>query len=121
MRTIYLLIFAVLLSACSAFYVVPGYSPYVSLAPPQIQRWQKSDTIGHTDSKQRWQDFQGCGVKNFRDGSLDLSNEYPGMTTEDVIRRSKAIRSCMKNKGYIYLGETECVDGKNNKLTGLCN
>ena len=49
MRTIYLLIFAVLLSACSAFYVVPGYSPYVSLAPPQIQRWQKSDTIGHTD------------------------------------------------------------------------
>lgn len=121
MRTIYLLIFAVLLSACSAFYVVPGYSPYVSLAPPQIQGWQKADTVDRTNVDKRRQDFQSCGVKNFRDGSLDLSNEYPGMTTEDVIRRSKAIRSCMKNKGYIYLGETECVDGKNNKLTGLCN
>ena len=121
MRTIYLLIFAVLLSACSAFYVVPGYSPYVSLAPPQIQGWQKADTIGRTNVDKRWQDFQSCGVKIYRDGHLDLNVQYPGMTSNQVSERSKKIRSCMKNKGYIYLGETECVDGKNNKLTGLCN
>lgn len=121
MRTIYLLIFGVLLSACSAFYVVPGYDPYVSLAPPVIQGWQKADTIGHTNVDKRWQDFQSCGVKIYRDGNLDLTVRYPGMTTEQVKQRSIAISSCMKNKGYIYLGETECVDGKNNKLTGLCN
>ena len=85
------------------------------------QGWQKADTVGRTNVDKRRQDFQSCGVKNFRDGSLDLNNRYPGMTSEDVSKRSKAIRSCMKNKGYIYLGETECVDGKNNKLTGLCN
>ncbi len=121
MKVLYLLIFSAVLSACNTFNVVPGYSPYVSLAPPQIQGWQKADTVGRSNVDKRWQDFQSCGVKNFRDGSLDLNNRYPGMTSEDVSKRSKAIRSCMKNKGYIYLGETECVDGKNNKLTGLCN
>ena len=121
MRIFCLSILAVLLSACSAFYVVPGYNPYVSLDPPTIQHYQKPNTIGHTDPKQRWQDFQDCGVKNFRDGSLDFNNRYPGMTSEDVSKRSKAIRSCIKNKGYIHLKNTECVDGKNNKLTGLCN
>ncbi|MEC5211424.1 hypothetical protein RCH20_002508 [Psychrobacter sp. PL15] len=121
MRIIYLSIFAVLLSACSAFYVVPGYDPYVSLSPPYIQHFQKPDTIGHTNVDRRWQDFQSCGVKAYRDGNLDLNTRYPGMTSAQVSKRSEKIRSCMKNKGYIYLGETECVDGKNNKLTGLCN
>ena len=121
MRVLYLLIFSAVLSACNTFNVVPGYSPYVSLNPPTIQHYQKPNTIGHTDPKQRWQDFQDCGVKNFRDGSLDLSNAYPGMTTEQIKQRSIAISSCMENKGYIYLKNTECVDGKNNKLTGLCN
>jgi len=121
MKTLYLLIFGVLLSACGAFNVVPGYNPYVSLAPPYIQGWQKPDTIGHTDVNQRRKDFQSCGVKNFRDGHMDLNNRYPGMTSDDVTMRSKKIRSCIKKKGYVYLGETECVDGKNNKLSGLCN
>ena len=121
MRTIYLLIFGILLSACSAFYVVPGYNPYVSLDPPTIQHWQKPNTVGHTNVDKRWQDAQECGVKNFRNGSLDLSNKYPGMTIEDIRKRSKSISACMENKGYIYLKNTECVDGKNNKLTGLCN
>ena len=43
------------------------------------------------------------------------------MTIEQMSKRRKKIESCMKNKGYVYLGATECVDGKNNKLTGLCN
>ena len=121
MRIFCLSILAVILSACSAFYVVPGYSPYVSLAPPQIQGWQKADTIGRTNVDRRWQDFQDCGVKKYFDGTLDLNTRYPGMTSNQVSERSQKIRSCMKNKGYIYLGATECVDGKNNKLTGLCN
>ncbi len=121
MKVLYLLMFGAVLSACSAFYVVPGYDPYVSLSPPYIQHFQKPDTIGRTNVDKRWQDFQSCGVKNFRDGSLDLSNEYPGMTTEDVIRRSKSIEACIDKKGYIFIKTTECVDGKNNKLTGLCN
>ncbi len=121
MRTIYLLIFGVLLSACSAFYVVPGYDPYVSLSPPYIQHWQKPDTIGRTNVDKRWQDFQNCGVKTYRDGSLDLNVVYPNMTIEQARQRSNKIESCMDNKGYIFIKTTECVDGKNNKLTGLCN
>ncbi|WP_327193798.1 hypothetical protein [Psychrobacter sp. PL15] len=93
----------------------------MSLSPPYIQHFQKPDTIGHTNVDRRWQDFQSCGVKAYRDGNLDLNTRYPGMTSAQVSKRSEKIRSCMKNKGYIYLGETECVDGKNNKLTGLCN
>jgi hypothetical protein len=122
MKVLYLLIFSAVLSACNTFNVVPGYSPYVSLAPPVIQGWQKADTIGHTNVDKRWQDFQSCGVKKYFDGTLDFNTQYPGMTSEDVSKRSKAIRDCIKDKkGYIFIKTTECVDGKNNKLTGLCN
>jgi hypothetical protein len=121
MRVLYLLMFGAILSACNTFNVVPGYSPYVSLNPPTIQHWQKPNTIGRTNVDKRWQDAQECGVKNYVNGTLDLSVSYPGMTTEQVKQRSKSISTCMENKGYIYLKNTECVDGKNNKLTGLCN
>ncbi|WP_353103427.1 hypothetical protein [Psychrobacter sp. AH5] len=121
MRVLYLLMFGAVLSACNTFNVVPGYSPYVSLSPPYIQHWQKSDTIGRTNVDKRWQDFQSCGVKKYFDGNLDLTVVYPDMTVEQMSKRRKKIESCMKNKGYVYLGATECVDGKNNKLTGLCN
>ena len=120
MRVLYLLMFGCLLSACNTFNVVPGYNPYVSLAPPVIQGWQKADNVGRTNVDKRWQDFQSCGVKNYNNGTLDLSVEYSNMSTNDVIKRRRRIESCMKNKGYIYLG-SKCVDGKNNKLTGLCN
>ena len=121
MRIFCLSILAVILSACSAFYVVPGYDPYVSLSPPYIQHWQKPNTIGRTNVDKRWQDAKECGVKTYRDGNLDLSVRYPGMTTEQIKQRSIAISSCMESKGYVYIKTTECVDGKNNKLTGLCN
>ena len=121
MRIFCLSILAVILSACSAFYVVPGYDPYVSLSPPYIQHWQKPNTIGRTNVDKRWQDFQSCGVKKYFDGNLDLNNRYPGMTSNQVSERSNKIESCMDNKGYIFIKTKECVDGKNNKLTGLCN
>ena len=109
------------LTACSMFYVVPGYDPYVELDPPYIQHYQKPDTIGYTDPEQRWKDFQDCGVKKFNHGNLDLSVRYSGMTSEDVIKRNKAIRECIKkDKGYIFIKVTQCVDGKNDRLTGLC-
>ena len=109
------------LTACSMFYVVPGYDPYVELDPPYIQQFQKPDTIGHTDPEQRWKDFQDCGVKNFNHGTLDINNRYPGMTSEDVTKRNKAIHDCIDNKGYIFIKVRQCVDGENNRLTGLCN
>lgn len=109
------------LTACSMFYVVPGYDPYVELDPPYIQQFQKPDTIGHTDPEQRWKDFQDCGVKNFNHGTLDINNRYPGMTSEDVTKRNKAIHDCIDNKGYVFIKVRQCVDGENNRLTGLCN
>ena len=122
MKVLYLRMFSAILSACNTFNVVSGYSPYVSLNPPTIQHYQKPNTIGHTDPKQRWQDFQSCGVKKYFDGTLDFNTQYPGMTSEDVSKRSKAIRDCIKDKkGYVFIKTTQCVDGKNNKLTGLCN
>ena len=93
----------------------------MSLSPPYIQHFQKPDTIGRTNVDKRWQDFQNCGVKTYRDGSLDLNVVYPNMTIEQARQRSNKIESCMDNKDYIFIKTTECVDGKNNKLTGLCN
>ena len=121
MRILCLSVLTILLSACSAFYVVPGYDPYVSLSPPYIQHFQKPDTIGRTNVDKRWQDFQNCGVKTYRDGNLDLNTRYPGMTSEQVSKRRKSIEACIDKKGYIFIKTTECVDGKNNKSTGLCN
>ena len=121
MRILCLSVLAILLSACSAFYVVPGYDPYVSLSPPYIQHFQKPDTIGRTNVDKRWQDFQSCGVKAYRDGNLDLNTRYPGMTSEQVSKRRKSIEACIHKNGYIFIKPTECGDSQNNKLTGLCN
>jgi len=122
MKKLYILALGALLSACGAFNVVPGYSPYVSLSPPTIQRYQKPGSVGSTDTDQRWEDFKSCGVKSFNEGSLDFNTQYAGMSGEDVGKRSKSIRDCIKkDKGYVFINTKQCVDGKNNKLTGLCN
>ena len=96
MRVLYLLMFSAILSACNTFNVVPGYSPYVSLNPPTIQHWQKPNTIGRTNVDKRWQDAKKCGVKTYRDGNLDLSVRYPGMTTEQIKQRSEPPRYCRR-------------------------
>ncbi|MBP6345016.1 MAG: hypothetical protein KA346_03790 [Neisseriaceae bacterium] len=115
----WLVLMSIALSGCIPIRVIPKYNPDIYLAPPVIQGYQKTDTIGHTDTEQRWKDLQACGVKNYSDGRLDLSVAYSGMTTQDVIERRKAISTCMEEKGYVIYNRSKCI--KNKKLTGLCN
>lgn len=78
----------------------------MSLSPPYIQHFQKPDTIGRTNVDKRWQDFQNCGFKTYRDGNLDLNTRYPGMTSEQVSKRRKSIEACIDKKGYIFIKTT---------------
>ncbi|MBP6861255.1 MAG: hypothetical protein KBC57_02710 [Neisseriaceae bacterium] len=109
----------IILSGCIPVRVISKYNPDIYLAPPAIQGYQKANSIGHTNTDQRWEDLQACGVKNYSDGRLDLSVAYSGMTTQDVIERRKAISACMEEKGYVIYNRSKCI--KNKKPTGLCN
>lgn len=126
MRYVYIVpMAALLLSACNAFTTISQPDSSFYLAPPTIQRWQKQDAIGRTDTEQRWADFQQCGVKNYMDGYLDLNVVYPGMSIKESSERDSKIRNCMKQKNYIYLTSEECVDnygqGRKARLSGRCN
>lgn len=91
----------------------------IYLAPPAVQGFQKTDTIGHTDPEQRWKDLQACGVIDYDKGSLDLNASEPGETSLQVIARRDRIAGCMRNKGYVIYDTVRFF--KNKKPTGLCN
>ncbi len=109
-----------LLSSC---YVTPGcihYPQSVDCSNRKrvilVQKWQKKETIGHTNTEQRRKDFQDCGVKQYKNGVLDLNVRYDGMSSID---RANKIEACMIEKGYYE--EINCVDYDKNEYTGLCN
>ena len=112
-----------LLSACTRHYLnpFPGFNPYHMLNPPLIQHYQKPDTIGHTDRDKRIKDTKECGVISHRNGLLDYDINYNNISNAEARKRGRRIHQCMLDKGYIFLDKKECVDGKNDRLTGLCN
>ncbi len=118
---------AVLLVGCVPIRVVPKYNPDIYAAPPMIQGYQKEETIGHTDVKQREQDLFACGVRNLNDGTLDMdsidsigvNSKYAIEFIDAVDARRNMINSCMGSKGYILINPLDCVyKGKSN---GRCN
>lgn len=122
-RLFFLFIVITLLNACAwGDSFAPSMNWYFRLPPnTEIQSWQKQDSIGYTDPEQRWKDFQQCGVKKYLNGTLDLNVQYDGMTDKDVTERYQKIATCMKNKGYIALKTSECIDFDKKRLTGKCN
>ncbi|BFU59167.1 MULTISPECIES: hypothetical protein [Rodentibacter] len=83
---------------------------------PLIAGYQKQNTIGSTDSIQRWKDILMCGGTY---GDINLKN-YP---TDYKIRGKhyKDLDECMEQKGYIYFHPAECGTQNPKWSTGKCN
>lgn len=112
MRYFFLVIYCFLLSNC---YYSDGciYSPqmvncYIDKGKPYPPPawYQKKDSIGHTNSKQRSKDLKSCGSD---DTLMDFSSGYENF------------RKCMKSKGYIRFEPAECGYQKPQWSTGKCN
>ena len=108
-----------ILVSCIPIRVVPKYNPDLYNGYKTIQAYQKKETIGHTDVEQRKKDVFACGVKNYREGSLDLSVLYPGMTVEQVIDRRLRFYDCIEKKGYTIIDSSSCT--YKGKPRGVCN
>ncbi len=101
--------------------VVSRWNPDVYNKYTVIHTWQKPNTIGHTDAVQRKKDFFECGVKNFREGVLDLNVVYPGETSDQATQRSNRIIACIESKGYISVVAQPEHCTKNGVDLGKCN
>ncbi|OBX05897.1 hypothetical protein QV08_11575 [Gallibacterium salpingitidis] len=78
---------------------------------PIIARFQKPESIGKTDSQQRWKDATNCGSK-YGDEELTYI-ENKGLY--------KSFESCMFNKGYIRFHPAECGYQNPKWDKGKCN
>ncbi|MBP6861249.1 MAG: hypothetical protein KBC57_02680 [Neisseriaceae bacterium] len=110
---------SIALSGCIPIRVIPKYNPNIYGLPPPVEGYQKTETIGHTNTDQRWKDLQACGVKQYNEGRLGLNGSMPGETFQQGINRRDKVNSCMKKKGYVIYSPESCM--KNKKPTGLCN
>lgn len=91
---------------------------------PYVQTFQKPQTMGHTNVQQRRNDLYSCGVDrkyslNSWDESFSRNSLPPGETIEQLDIRTKKTEDCMKAKGYVIQGFSEC--GPRKKPSGLCN
>ncbi|MGO3859014.1 MAG: hypothetical protein ACTJHL_07175 [Neisseriaceae bacterium] len=115
----WLVLMSIALSGCIPIRVIPKYNPNIYDLPPPVEGYQKAETIGYTNTDQRWKDLQACGVRKYNEGLLDLNGQGPGVTVKQVIVRRDKVNGCMKEKGYVIYSPERCM--KNKKPTGLCN
>ncbi|WP_439327771.1 hypothetical protein [Lonepinella sp. BR2357] len=84
---------------------------------PPISFYQKKETIGHTNTEQRWKDIGKCGVKY---GDIYLFSGQRKHKNDpvdhDMVTR---LHNCVEKQGYIYI--TDC--GRMNSVTDkkVCN
>jgi len=79
---------------------------------PSIAYIQKPETIGHTNSEQRWRDAVACGA------------EYGDVELRSVMHKSEAFDVCMTQKGYIDIFSIDslyCGSQDPKEDTGKCN
>lgn len=79
---------------------------------PSIAYIQKPETIGHTDSEQRWRDAVACGAA------------YGDVELRSVMHKSEAFDVCMTQKGYIDIFSIDslyCGSQDPKEDTGKCN
>jgi len=83
---------------------------------PSIAAYQKSDSIGHTDTKQRWIDAVSCGAR-YGDENIIFVNgkDWRTNSNEERERIINSFRYCMRRKGYTRISMMDCY-----KL-GVCN
>ncbi|WP_386698388.1 hypothetical protein [Lonepinella sp. MS14436] len=85
---------------------------------PYISMFQKKETLGHTDSEQRWKDIKSCnGVKRSNtDFFVKNDRDSDGIIIPEIVDE---FERCMATKGY-YL-ERDCGWQKPEWSTGKCN
>ena len=77
---------------------------------PAIAHYQKLETIGKTDSKQRWKDAVSCGA------------EYGDNNLKKLHRDNyEKFWSCMDKKGYKKFWSAECGYQNPKWDKGVCN
>ncbi|EGT5710626.1 hypothetical protein AGJ35_05950 [Cronobacter dublinensis subsp. dublinensis] len=88
---------------------------------PWIQVFQKVDSTGWTNIRDRKEALYSCGVdrkEDLDDKNWGLNHFHGDETLADVIARNQGIFACMKNKGYNVYEFEEC--GPLKKPSGLC-
>lgn len=78
---------------------------------PSIARFQKVESIGKTDAKQRWKDAVDCGSK-YGDEDLIYINDN---------NLYSIFHSCMVKKGYKRFHPAECGYQNPKWDKGICN
>jgi len=88
---------------------------------PWIQLFQKVDSTGQTNFRERKEALYSCGVDrrdNLDDKNWGLNVVHKNETVEDMVKRRATVTSCMKSKGYQAYGFDDC--GPLKAPTGLC-
>lgn len=88
---------------------------------PWIQVFQKVDSTGQTNIRDRKEALYNCGVdrnENLDDKHWGLNGTSSNETPKEISERNDRIFACMKTKGYQVYGFAEC--GPIKKPTGLC-
>ncbi len=88
---------------------------------PWIQVFQKIDSTGQTNIRERKEALYSCGVdqkENLDDKSWSLNTVNSDVTLNELTERNDRIFACMKKKGYKVYGFNACGPLKN--PSGLC-
>lgn len=83
---------------------------------PLIAGYQKQNTLGKTNSTQRWKDVVACGGKY---GDENIS--YYPQNYKKSGKFYKNLDDCMLEKGYIYLSPAQCGYQGTKWDKGVCN
>lgn len=88
---------------------------------PWIQVFQKVDSTGQTNFRERKEALYSCGIdrsQNLDDKQWSLNTVQPNETSDEASDRHDRVIACMKKKGYTVYGFDQC--GPLKKPTGLC-
>ena len=88
---------------------------------PWIQVFQKVDSTGQTNFRERKEALYSCGVdrsENLDDKKWGLNIQRGNMTSAEMFDRNQRIFDCMRSKGYQVYGFNQC--GPLKKPSGLC-
>ncbi|WPU21676.1 hypothetical protein RI049_16605 [Cedecea neteri] len=116
-RPIFLLAGVMSLTCCAVADMDSSNYHYV----PWIQLFQKVDSAGQTNIRERKEALYSCGVdrnENLDDKNWGLNAAQGNETPKEIVRRNERIFACMQSKGYKVYGFNEC--GPIKKPSGLC-
>ncbi|TCP92082.1 hypothetical protein EDC44_12835 [Cricetibacter osteomyelitidis] len=115
---------------CIAFSVILLSNCVVTLdytRHSDVSSIQKRNTLGYTDTEQRWKDILSCGGVRTKDGNFfyilfydEERKKYKDAFSKDRIISTSlddlnyhfAFNKCMEDKNYIFIEEHECKKSK---------